>query len=621
MASFFSVFVFFIYSMLMFHPAIEHGFIGDVSIIGMVIAEIILVLFSWFFIFYSVKAFLEARSKEFAILLHLGMEKRQLSKLVFLETMIIGTVSCVAGIVFGYAFSKFFFMIVREILYLEDLPLYFSWKPFVLTLFVFLSAFVVISLMSAMFTKESKLIDLLKGHQYVEVSDQYSKRGAIVGFVFIVIGYILALLTTKTTLFTFTLFIPVFVMIGTYYLFKDTTLFIIERIKRRKNVYWKKSRMLSIAEQTHILRSNAKMFFVVTMVSALAFLCVGILSALSSYTSQYDKINPLGIIYKGHEDNPYEVAHISSLIYELEESGLSYHLSRLAVKKQTSTETLNEVEVFRASDINNLLFSFGYPMVRLHSGEAMFIAYSDESLKELDKTTVKTTLKENNVDIVINSVYPKLIFPAAIVSRNAIITSDEDFAKLIKPFEKAPSVEPGYHLFTFDIPNWINAANIGLDIHHAVSEEYLKDSYHLPYYFENAGLNYSYILAAYSLFTLVGLLVVAVFLLAAGSFIYFKLYTSLEREKKQFEVLKRMGLTNAELRNLITRYLFPQFFLPWGVALVHSIFAFIALQTILKDVMNISIVQEIVFAFAFIILVQIIYFYLIRWRYIAHVRS
>lgn len=605
----------------MFHPAIEQGFLGDVSIVGMVFAEIILVLFSWFFIFYSMKAFLEARSKEFAILLQLGMEKRQLSKLVFLETMMIGTFSCVMGIVFGFAFTKFFFMVVREILYLEYLPLYLSWEPFALTLFVFLSAFVVISLLSAMFTKESKLIDLLKGHQHVEVSDQYSKRGAIIGIVFIAIAYILALLTTKTTLFTFTLFIPIFGMIGTYYLFTDTTLFIIERIKRKKSLYWKKSRMLSIAEQTYILRSNAKMFFVVTMVSTLAFLCVGVLSALSSYTSQYDKINPLSIIYKGHEDNPHEVAHISSLIYELEESGLSYHLSRLVVKKQTSTETLNEVEVFRASDINNLLFSFGYPMVRLQEGQAMFIAYSDESLKELEKTTVKTTLKENDVNLVINSVYPKLIFPAAIVSRNAIIISDEDFAKLINPFEKAPNVEPGYHLFTFDIPNWLDASNIGLDIYHAVAEEYLKAQYRLPFYFENTGLNYSYILATYSLFTLVGLLVVAVFLLAAGSFVYFKLYTSLEREKKQFEVLKRMGLTTAEQRNLITRYLFPQFFLPWGVALVHSIFAFIALQTILKDVMNISIVQEIVFAFAFITLVQIIYFYLIRWRYIAHVRS
>ena len=163
MASFFSVFVFFLYSMLMFHPEMENGFIGEVSIVGMVVAEIILVLFSWFFIFYSMKAFLEARSKEFAILLHLGMERQQLGKLVFLETMLIGLLSSISGILFGFAFSKFFFMIIREILKLEDLPLYVSWEPFLLTFSVFIGAFVIISIGSVMYTPELKLNDLLKG--------------------------------------------------------------------------------------------------------------------------------------------------------------------------------------------------------------------------------------------------------------------------------------------------------------------------------------------------------------------------------------------------------------------------------------------------------------------------
>jgi len=81
MASFFSVAVFFIYSMLMFHPDIERGILGEMSLIGMVGAEIVLVLFTLFFLYYSMSAFLEARSHEFAILLHLGMEKRQMNKL------------------------------------------------------------------------------------------------------------------------------------------------------------------------------------------------------------------------------------------------------------------------------------------------------------------------------------------------------------------------------------------------------------------------------------------------------------------------------------------------------------------------------------------------------------
>ena len=58
MASFFSVFVFFLYSMLMFHPEIEKAVLGEISILGMVIAEFVLVIFSWFFIFYSLKVIL-----------------------------------------------------------------------------------------------------------------------------------------------------------------------------------------------------------------------------------------------------------------------------------------------------------------------------------------------------------------------------------------------------------------------------------------------------------------------------------------------------------------------------------------------------------------------------------
>ncbi|RHW36629.1 ABC transporter permease [Lysinibacillus yapensis] len=626
MASFFSVFVFFIYSMLLFHPKIENGYLGNVPIFWMVIAEIILVVFSWFFIFYSMKAFLEARAKEFAILLHLGMDRQQLSRLVFLETMMIGAMSIILGILFGYSFSKFFFMIVREILLLDDLPLYFSFEPFLLTIAVYLSAFILVSLISVYFAPERRIIDLLYGPKTQEVSTLYTKRKAILGIVLIILGYVLSLLTTRTTMILFSICIPVLITVGTYFFFMDTIQYIVDRVKSRKNVYWKKSRMLSIAEQSITFKKNGKMFFVMAMVTTLAFLSIGLLATLSSYTSQYDKLNPLGLIYKGHIDNPLELRHISSLVAELEEQGLSYHLTRFTVLKQTSSFTNYEVEVFRESDINSLLFSYGYPMVRLSKGEGMFIPYSEESIKQLSNRTVHTVLLENKVPITIDQVYPEIIFPSSIISLNSIVISDEDFALLDRPYMGYPEEEPGYHLYTFDIPQWVEAADIGYKIQQVVAAEsskveYSKEKYPLPYYFENAGLNYSFLLATYSLFTVVGLLVAAVFLLAAGSFIYFKIHTNLEVERKKFDVLRRMGISNKELKSLVTKHLMPQFFLPLGVALLHSLFAFFALQSILKNFANVSIAKEVVFSFLFLTIIELIYFMLIRWRYIAYVRE
>lgn len=55
--------------------------------------------------------------------------------------------------------------------------------------------------------------------------------------------------------------------------------------------------------------------------------------------------------------------------------------------------------------------------------------------------------------------------------------------------------------------------------------------------------------------------------------------------------------------------------------MMHSAFAFLMVQGILKDFANISIVKEVFFAFGFFVLIQVVYFYLIRWRYISHIRS
>ena len=142
LASVVSVMVFFVYSMFIFHPAFEEEGLRLLAIRGMLIAEVVLYIFTLFFLFYSMSAFLQARSKEFGVLMHLGMTKKQLNKLIFFEMLILGTVSTGTGIAFGFAFSKFFFMIGREIMELDDLPLYVSWEPFLLTIAAFASLFI-----------------------------------------------------------------------------------------------------------------------------------------------------------------------------------------------------------------------------------------------------------------------------------------------------------------------------------------------------------------------------------------------------------------------------------------------------------------------------------------------
>jgi len=99
------------------------------------------------------------------------------------------------------------------------------------------------------------------------------------------------------------------------------------------------------------------------------------------------------------------------------------------------------------------------------------------------------------------------------------------------------------------------------------------------------------------------------------------LYTGLERDKRQFDLLKRMGLTDQELIKIVNRQLIPQFFLPWGIAMLHSAFSFLSLQVIWSNLAEVSILSEMILVIIGFTLIQVVYYFLIRWRYIAHVRA
>ena len=151
MASIFSVMVFFIYSMLMFHPNIEDQFLQDIAFGGMFSSGnnsnyfyiVLFVLFD--------ECFFTSTVKRVWSIAKFRNGQDQMNRLIFIETMILGFISITVGIFFGFSFSKFFFMVIREMFLLDSLPLYLSWKPFALTIFVFLSLFITISISSVMY--------------------------------------------------------------------------------------------------------------------------------------------------------------------------------------------------------------------------------------------------------------------------------------------------------------------------------------------------------------------------------------------------------------------------------------------------------------------------------------
>jgi len=518
-------------------------------------------------------------------------------------------------------FSKFFFMIIREIVLLPALPLYFSWEPFALTIGAFLSLFVVISYVAPVFIRTGEIADLI---QEVPTSGSkgaygYSKTRGYLGLLFLVISYAMAALTSNSVVIGLIFFLPPLATIGTFYFFTDSLPLLLHKLRKRKKLYWHHFWLLSISEGVVRLRENARMFFIVTMVSTIAFMSVGALASLTSFSSQYREMHPLGLVYKSQPGNDLERQHIAMLVDELNTNQIDYSLIRFQVIHQLSTFTENTVAILKLSNVNMLAASFGYSAIDLDEGEAVFLPPSVSSYDQLKDRKVETLLKNSDVEVRITGAYKHQLFSSYSIATNAIILNDTDY-EVVSERGNVKNLKT-FSYYAFNVPDWQNTKEIGLTINAKVTDSFLAGDSDLLYSFENPGLNYSSIRTTFSLLLFIGLLLAAVFFLAAGSFIYFRLYTSLERDRKQFDVLRRMGITDREFKKIVNRQLIPQFFFPWGVAFVHSSFAFLSLQVLWDALAEISIVKELVIVLAGFTLMQLTYFYLIRWRYLAHIKA
>ncbi|WP_144512204.1 FtsX-like permease family protein [Bacillus sp. FJAT-22090] len=622
MASIFSVMVFFVYSMLMFHPNIEDQFLRDVAFGGMLVAQVILIVFTLFFLFYSMSAFLQARLHEFGILLNLGMERQQLNRLIFLETMILGFISITVGIFFGFSFSKFFFMVIRELFLLDSLPLYLSWKPFALTIIVFLSLFIIISISSVVFIRKKEIIQLLKGYGQQNEQVSYKKGKAVLGIFLLVAAYGLVILSVfHMNIFT-SLLIVLLAFVGTYFFYTDSILYVLSILRKKKSLYWHSFRLIAFAEASIKIRENARMFFVVTIVSTIAFLSVGVVTSFTSFTAQYRELNPVSIFYSSDWDNPFEKEHIMNLSRELQREGLSYELVKFNVKKQTSSNSQEVVNLIKESEVNSLAVALKIPLIDLSQGEALLVSNTQADFGNIRKEEEQTVLEESSVPIQIQGVYKHLIFPSLAIKNRSFIISDEDFNLITEPLFGFGIKQSSTTFFAFHVPEWLRTKDVGTDLDKIMTATMGTSEVNPnPFYFVNPGLNYSIIRATFALLLFTGLLVAAVLLLAAGSFVYFKLYTDLERDKKQYDVLRRMGVTDQELVKIVNRQLVPQFFLPWGLAMIHSTFSFIFLQAFWVDLAAVSIAMEMLLVLLAFTVIQVSYFYLIRWRYIAHIQD
>lgn len=534
-------------------------------------ASVIIALFSALFIWYSNSFFIKKRKKEIGLYALLGIENKEIGFLLFFETLMIGVVALVIGIITGIVFSKFMLIILIKLITLDlNISFAVSFKGVFDTFILFILIFLVIAYQSNTIIYKFKLIELFKASSMSEKSKKESKLLALLSIICIFTGYLIYISTLNGMDLILAALVTLFmVVVGTFLFFSSFMYFIIKRQKKNGSKYYKGLNMISTSQLLYRIRSNAKMLAIIAILSATTLTAIGTSISVYFMSSQIvDERSPysytLTIDNKDYI-NEFEQALHESKKHELIDKFIySYIMLNSSQKNQFGFE--ENYQLISLSNLNKILKTNGEKQLKNINDDEFIHVYSKQSISNGNKSI---SLNNNGKDV-------KLKFKSYVdeklynsyTSADTIVVSDNTFEKLKEDNESQ-------NYYSYNITNQKDGEEFN-KIVLKLTEKYYDAS-------NNKRSASSYVYSYYKIFkdeftssgimVFIGVFVGLVFLVCTGSVIFFKLLSEAQDEAPRYTVLKKVGVDEDDIKSSVYKQVGFNFFLPLILGSLHSIVA------------------------------------------------
>lgn len=217
----------------------------------------IFAFFSGLVLFYTNSFLIKKRKKEFGLYNVLGMNKRNISKILFFETLIVLATVILLGLIGGFLLYKLAETLLLSMLGGDiDYNIVISSDASVWTIIVFCVVFALIFLNSLRQIGFSNTISLIKSESFGEKPPKSNIFVGIIGLLLLIGAYI-ATLNVSGSAATWWFFIGVIlVIISTYIIMISSSVFICRVLKNNKRYYYKSSHFISISSMMHRMKRN-----------------------------------------------------------------------------------------------------------------------------------------------------------------------------------------------------------------------------------------------------------------------------------------------------------------------------------------------------------------------------
>ena len=564
---------------------------------------IVIAIFSIIFLFYTYSFLVKRRVKEFGLYSVLGMTKKQIAKILVLETIFIAVTTIVLGIGLGIIFDKLMLLVLLK-LFSAGVSFGFSITPIAIVFSVLLFGFIYFLLLVYTVIKIARLriVALLKDENKGEKEPKSRWILALIGLALIGYGYYTAQTVQNPIKALLVFFYAVVaVIIGTYLVFMAVSITVLKIMKNNKNFYYKPKNFISVSGLLYRMKRNAVGLANICILSTMVLVTMGSTSALyAGMEKSYNERFPRQLMVAGYNSTNEKLKEIEN------NAKLSAKEAGTEVEDLVSYNSLPMVGRL-VEDKFNFESNVGVDL----SNVKMIVVLQ---LKDYNKFANKNkTLESNEILLHIDKkgdynhnsislngsdykIKEKLSeFPGTIGSATAnimdtyyaVVKDEKEATKLAtkltelssKELEKRGiSIQTG----TPTLQNYV-AFNIKDTTKEAkVIESFKKLEKQSGIEIEGKEENKLTFRGVFASFLFIGVFISFIFVISQVVIMYYKQISEGYEDKGNFEIMRKVGITDKQIKQSIRSQVLLIFFSPLIIATLHTIVAYPFIEKILR---------------------------------------
>ena len=563
-----------------------------------------------FLIIYASRFLMKRRNKEFGIYLTLGMSKGKISKILLLETLIIGIISLVIGLVVGVGASQLMSVLVANS-FEADLTRFtfvFSSSALSKTIIYFGIMYILVMIFNVINVGRCKLIDLIYANRKNEEVKMKNPIICVIVFIIAVglLSYAYYLVTAGVEILVDTtdIFIPIILgCVSTFFIFWSLSGLILRIVMSFKTLYYKGLNSFVLRQISSKVNT---MVLSMTVICLMLFVTICVfsssLSIKNSMTANLVELAPVDVELSKtrniSEDYAYETGYSEVLRQDSYRSiGSSLELVDFDVNDYfkdittvyiyasndfTFLDTLGEEianietdypfltyhapeEVMKLSDYNKVARLYGNTEYTLDSDEYLIIA-DFESMTEVRNRALKTHPSINIFGVTLNPKYDECQDGIVRISNNHInsgIIVVPDYV-VSETYLEREILLANYKADTDQEKQAIEEVLIAIENHPNSGDINISASTKISIYEASVGLG--------AMVTFIGLYLGIIFLISSAAILALKELSESTDNKERYGMLRKIGTDEGMINKALFKQIAIFFSVPLILAIIHSVF-------------------------------------------------